>query len=85
MSAAERANEEEDLASAERAAIADLLEKGFLHVKTFTGSDGGERLAWAGRLEKELSVEGCKVTILHRARVTRVYATRPKRVERYPA
>jgi len=85
VSAAERANEDEELARAERATIAELLEKGFLHVKTFTGSDGGERLAWAGRLKKELNVEGRKVTILHHARVTRIYATRPKRVERYPA
>lgn len=84
MTAAERANEEEELASAERAVIAGLLEKGFLHFKTLVGRDGGERLSIARCMKRQLEVDGREATILHRARVTRVYATRPKRVERYP-
>jgi hypothetical protein len=90
MTAGDRANEEAAQASAERAAIADLLEKGFLHVRSFVpsrfiGETMEQRYALARDLDDKLRAEGRETMILHRASVTRVYATRPKKKERHPA
>ncbi len=81
MSAEEKAREEEAMACAERAAIAELLETGFLHVASFSADPPGMRLALARRLKGLLEAEGREATVLHRWAVTRVFAKRPKRKE----
>lgn len=80
MSAEEKALDDAQ-ASAERAEIVDLLEKGFLHVRSFAEGQHWRRLEDACNLRDRIMAEGRKAKVLHRLAVTRVYATRPKRTE----
>jgi hypothetical protein len=68
-------------ASAERAEIAGLLEAGFLHVRSFSDGEPWRRLEDACNLRDRIMAEGRDAKVLHRLALTRVYATRPKRVE----
>lgn len=76
---------EEAQASALRGHIAELLERGYLHVRTFTGAAGdgnaASRLLGAKRVQKACECDGREAAVLHRESVTHVYARRPKRKE----
>jgi hypothetical protein len=81
MNPEKESREVEAVAAAERLAMADLFEMGFLLEETITGGSRAERWQTARTIEARLKSDGRETMILQGLSWTRVLAKRPKRKE----